>query len=219
MAPNGNVTPRLKLREMASLPHPSVVTRSDWGCPEKDGASPQYTSVTHLIIHHSAITRRDEDWRRFVLDVWEFHVLTKGWDDIGYNFLIDPAGVIYEGRAGGDDVRGAHFICANENTMGVALIGNFEETLPSELALESLTRLLAWKSDQRGIDPLGSTFHPATQLMLSNIAGHCDGNDASPDSSACPVGTVCPGSFLYRMLPTIRDNVRDLILTQGTGEK
>lgn len=203
---------------MAFFPLPTIISRSEWGCPNEGHSPAQHTSVTHLIVHHTAITREDENWRRFVLDVWELHVATRGWDDIGYNFMIDPDGVIYEGRAGGEDVRGAHFICANESTMGVALIGNFEERRPSIEAVGSLARLLAWKCDQRRIDPIGSTYHPATRLWLRNIAGHRDGNDAPPESGACPSGTVCPGAFLYEMLPSIRERVRGLITAEGSGD-
>ncbi len=192
---------------MANLPS-SYVSRSEWECPEElPSATPRYTTVSHLIIHHTAIPREDEDWPQAVLDIWNLHVLTRGWDDIGYNVVIDPNGVIYEGRAGGDNVHGAHFICANENTMGIALIGNFEETVPAEAAISSLIELLAWKCVQLGIDPLDSTWHEPTKLLLPNIAGHRDGDEASTEGGACPVGTLCPGTLLYQLLPDIRQRV------------
>ncbi|MEP7271994.1 MAG: N-acetylmuramoyl-L-alanine amidase [Acidobacteriota bacterium] len=193
---------------MANFSHP-YVSRSEWGGPEAPLLSKlRYTTVTHLIIHHTAISREDEDWPKALMDIWKLHVTTRGWDDIGYNFVIDPNGVIYEGRAGGENVRGAHFICANENTMGIAVIGNFEETPPPQAAVSSLIELLAWKCREVEIDPLGANWHSATKLLLPNIAGHRDGNEAPSDSSACPVGTVCPGAFLYRLLPAIRQRVR-----------
>jgi hypothetical protein len=190
-----------------AIARPDIVARSEWGAPEAIQA-PQYTKVTHIIVHHTAISRDDRDWPAFLRDIWQFHVETRGWDDVGYNYVIDPDGVIYEGRAGGDDVRGAHFICANENTMGVALVGDFEVAAPSEAAVESLVSLLAWKCDQRAIDPVGTTFHEGTQLWLRNISGHQDGNEAPAESGACPVGTVCPGRGLYELLPEIRERVR-----------
>ena len=192
---------------MSFVPRPEIVTRVEWGCPECI-AIPEYTEVTHLIIHHTAMTREDAHWKELLREIWELHVTTRGWNDIGYNFLIDPDGVIYEGRAGGDDVRGAHFICANENTMGVSLIGDFEVEGPSEAAVASLVALLAWKCDQRGIEPIGSTFHDATGLWLRNISGHLDGNDASPEAGACPVGTLCPGRHLYELMASIREQVQ-----------
>ena len=148
---------------MPFLPKPEILARSDWDCPATNSV-PQYTTVTHLIIHHTAISRDDADWPKFMRDIWDLHVSTRGWDDIGYNYVIDPNGLIYEGRGGGDDVRGAHFICANENTLGVALMGDFDEASPTAESLSSLVALLGWKCDQREIDPLGSTFHEGTQL-------------------------------------------------------
>lgn len=192
---------------MANFPLISV-SRSAWGCPnESPESAPRYTTVTHLIIHHTVLPRDDGNWALAVRDIWDFHTITRGWEDIGYNVLIDPAGVLYEGRAGGDGVRGAHFICANENTMGIALIGNFEETMPTTATISTLIDLLTSKCLQYGIDPLASTWHEATKLYLPNIAGHRDGNQAPSDSGACPAGTLCPGNSLYEQLPEIRYQV------------
>ena len=196
-----------------ALVQPQIVDRSEWGGPSAT-REPEYTEVTHIIVHHTVISRDDCDWTAFLRDVWDLHVTTRGWDDIGYNYVIDPAGVIYEGRAGGENVRGAHFVCANENTMGVALIGDFEMSSPSAEALSSLAALLAWKCDQRGIDPLGSSLHKATNLLLGHISGHCDGNEAPPESGACPIGTLCPGAGLYSLLPEIRQRVNELMSDQ-----
>src|SRR5437016_1926200 len=65
------------------------------------------------------------DWAAVVRSIWVLHVQGNGWNDIGYNYLIDPNGVLYEGRGGGDGVMGAHFSCVNSGTMGVALLGTF----------------------------------------------------------------------------------------------
>ena len=199
---------------MVVYPKPPVVTRVEWGCPDGDGnprGTPQYTTVTHLVVHHTATDNEADDWAAVVRAVWNFHVFTRGWSDIGYNYLIDPRGVIYDGRAGGDDVRGAHFVCANEGTMGICLIGLFDSVTPTTAALGSLARLLAWKCRQRGIDPLGASFHGATRLQLNHISGHRDGDHAPPESGACPVGTECPGEMLYRLLPEIRGRVAQLL--------
>jgi hypothetical protein len=199
---------------MAAYQIPKILTRADWNCPVEIPASvPEYTHVTHLIIHHTAIELGNEDFPEVVRRIWELHVRGNGWDDIGYNLVIDPDGRIYEGRAGGDGVQGAHFICANENTMGVAMIGEFEEALPAESAVDSLIRVLAWKCKVFGIDPLGVTFHEPTGLELANIAGHRDGNSAKPDSDACPANTVCPGERLYELLPEIRMRVSEIMRT------
>jgi uncharacterized protein (TIGR03437 family) len=137
--------------------------------------------------------------------IWNFHVFERGWADIGYNYLIDPNGLIYEGRSGGDNVIGAHFSGVNAGTMGVAMLGTYTDVTPTVKALNSLKKLLAWKSDQRGLDPEGASLHAASQLNLKTISGHRDG----------PGVTECPGDAFYPLLPEIRTEVKSLL--SGVG--
>jgi hypothetical protein len=202
-----------------SLARPTVVSRTEWGCPEGQSSAswaPQYTDVSHLIVHHTATASASSDWPAQVRSIWTVHTYTRDWGDIGYNYLIDPLGVIYEGRSGGDDVIGAHFSCANSNTMGVALLGEFGAAAPTLEAQDSLERLLAWKASQRGIDPLGASEHPPTELVLDNISGHRDAN-GSP--TACTTTTICPGDQLYALLPEIRTAVAVAIPEPGASER
>ena len=195
-----------------ALTKPSVVSRTSWGCPSGENSplwTPQYTTVTHLVVHHSATANTSANWAADVLSIWNYHTYTQGWGDIGYNYLIDPNGVIYEGRAGGDNVIGAHFSCQNGGTFGVCMLGTYTSVSPTAAALSSLKQLLAWKADQRGIDPLGSTYHSGTHLTLSNICGHRDANPAYP-AYACS-STDCPGDTLYALLPSIRSDVYNII--------
>lgn len=194
---------------------PPVVSRTAWGCPEGQSSprwAPAYTTATHLIVHHTDTTNTATDWPAQVRSIWTYHANASGnnWGDIGYNYLIDPNGTVYEGRAGGDNVIGAHFSCVNTNTLGVALLGNYSSTSPTQVARTNLEKLLAWKADQRAINPLQTSYHPPSQLTLNNISGHRDAN-SSPAPTACPKGTVCPGSTLYSLLPSIRTNVNTLI--------
>ena len=193
---------------------PEVVSRSDWGCPDgsrSPGWAPEFTVVTHLIVHHSAGANAAGNWAQVVRDIWVFHASSvasggRGWGDIGYNYLIDPKGTIYEGRAGGDNVIGAHFSCVNGGTMGVCLLGTFNSVEPTRAALESLGKILAWKAAQRQLDPVGVTYHPGSKLPLPNISGHRHANDSTVACSK----TECPGDKLFAMLPTIRENVKSL---------
>src|SRR6266849_2371364 len=96
----------------ADISAPPIVTREQWGCtpqtcPAKD--PPLYTTVTHLIVHHTDNLNTAADWAAVVRAIWVLHVQGNGWNDIGYNYLVDPNGLLYEGRAGGDGVLGAHF--------------------------------------------------------------------------------------------------------------
>ncbi|MBO0799077.1 MAG: N-acetylmuramoyl-L-alanine amidase [Blastocatellia bacterium] len=183
---------------------PHLITRTEWGCPDGQITSHgplSYTTVTHLIIHHTVNDNDAPDWREVVLNIWKFHVFERGFADIGYNYLIDPNGAIYEGRAGGDNVQGAHFSGVNAGTMGVGLIGTYTDVEPKQAALHSLEKLFAWKCRQRRLDPLGSSLHAASQLELSTISGHCDG----------PKPTQCPGDLLYGLLPLIREDVNRMM--------
>jgi len=191
-------------------PKPPVVTRTEWGCPDGQittHGSLNYTTVTHLIVHHTAMGNEapNSDWPAITRSIWNFHVFDRGWADIGYNYLIDPNGVIYEGRSGGDNVVGAHFSGVNGGTMGVAMLGEFTSEAPTAEALNSLKKILAWKCDQRNLNPEGTSLHAASQLNLRTISGHRDG----------PGATECPGDVFYPLLPAIRTDVKDLLSGAG----
>ena len=183
-------------------PLPANLTRVQW-CPAGNcppDPDPTLTTTTHLIVHHSAGTNTSNDWAAVVRSIWNFHVNGNGWADIGYNWLIDPNGVIYIGR--GDGILGAHFCAQNTATTGVCMLGDFTAITPTAAAISSLQSLLAWKACDVGADPLGAGFHPPSGLNLQYISGHRDG-----------CNTACPGDAFYPLLPTIRQGVADHINT------
>jgi len=155
------------------------------------------------VVHHTAGANDLVDWAAEVRNIWYFHTYSNGWGDIGYNFLIDPNGVIYEGRAGGAGAIGAHFSCRNTNTVGIALLGTFSNVAPTDAALASLEKVLADLCRLNAIDPTALLYHPPSQLLLPTILGHRDGN---PSTQTC-TRTECPGDVLYSMLPMIRTDV------------
>jgi N-acetylmuramoyl-L-alanine amidase-like protein/Ig-like domain-containing protein len=179
-----------------------VQTRVDWGCPDGEGSrwTPAYTNVTHAVVHHTAGSNALVDWQAEVRSIWYYHTFTNGWGDIGYNFLIDPNGVVYEGRAGGDGAIGAHFSCRNSNTAGIALLGTFTSVAPADAAVQSLKRLLGEIVAKHSIDPTATMLHPSSGLNLPTILGHRDGN---VPGATCTI-TECPGDVVYSMLPAIR---------------
>jgi len=204
----------LAVLEQLFTDEPLMLSRTEWGCPdgeESPGLNEVTTEVTHLIVHHTATSNSSADWPATVRAIWSYHTIDRGWGDIGYNFLIDPLGTIYVGRAGGDNIRGAHFSCQNSGTQGIAVIGDYSLEAPTTAAIESLETLLAWLASREGIDPVAVSFHDGTQLDLSNIAGHRDGN---PSTTTCST-TVCPGNTFYPMLADIRNNVEVLIADSG----
>jgi hypothetical protein len=184
-----------------SCPLPAHTKRQDWGSAFGLGSQiyippAAYTKVTHLIVHHSAGTNSSNNWKGVVASIFDFHVNTNGWQDVGYNWLIDPNGVIYEGRGGGDNVRGAHMCGYNNQTMGVCMLGNFELIEPSIAMMQSLQQLLAYKACKESIAPTGSSNIVSHTGFMKNISGHKEG--------CAPNYTSCPGKFLFAKMEAIR---------------
>ncbi len=202
-----------KIEELARGPvkaaqAPAIVSRAGWGCtpescPRRDAPAP--TTVTHLIVHHTAGGNAAADWPAVVRSIWALHVNTNGWNDIGYNFLIDPNGVAYEGR--GDGILGAHFSAVNTGTMGVALLGTYSTQPPTDAALATLERLLAWQAERWKLDAAAPALHAASGLRLNTISGHRDAG-LSPRASGA---TECPGNAVYGLLERLRRSVPRLV--------
>jgi hypothetical protein len=183
-----------------SLPQPSFVNRAGWGCTQV--WSPSTTTVTHLIVHHAAGTNSSSDWGAVVLAIWNQHTGTNGYSDIGYNWLIAPNGVLYEGRyrSSTDNITGAHFCGTNGGTMGVCMLGDYTNITVTTAARATLAQLLAWKACERNINALATAFHAGSNLTLNNISGHRDG-----------CATQCPGNTFYPDLPAVRIDVNNLM--------
>ncbi len=182
-----------------------IRARSEWGSPDGEGSrwTPAYTTVTHVVIHHTAGANSVPDWDAEMRSIWYLHTVTNGWGDIGYNYLIDPNGVVYEGRAGGNGAIGAHFSCRNTNTAGVSLLGTYTSVSPTPAALASLRRLIAEITRRNGIDPTAIVTHVPSALLVPTILGHRDGNASNLTCST----TTCPGDVLYGLLAAIRTDV------------
>ncbi len=192
-------------RRLGAAGEPEVVTRAGWGCGANctPREAPVFAPVTHLVVHHSAGANESRDWPAVIRSIWVLHVQGNGWNDIGYNYLVDPNGVIYEGRAGGDGVIGAHFSGVNTGTMGVCMVGTYSVQAPSGVAVESLKKLLMWQASRLKLDASGQTLHAASGLTLNVISGHRDAG-LSPRASGA---TECPGNVLYSYLPGLRRDV------------
>ncbi|MEZ4686097.1 MAG: N-acetylmuramoyl-L-alanine amidase [Bacteroidia bacterium] len=184
-------------------PLPQHVSRQGWGCPDGNNpscSSPVVTQVSHLVVHHSAGSNTSSNWANTVRAIWNYHTGSNGWCDIGYNWLIDPNGVVYEGRGGGDNILGAHFCGTNTGTMGVCLLGDYRVDTPSGPMMRSLERLLAWKGCKENIAVLDSGYHNASSRTLPFVTGHRLG-----------CSTTCPGDEVYNRLPFVRVNTADSI--------
>lgn len=214
---------------------PAFVPRTAWGGSNviRNSRAPRWRPATHLVVHHSAdpnsLRPTEATWTDRVRAEWAFHRYQRGWGDLGYNWVIDPNGVIYEGRNGSSDPTrdavGVHD-AANEGSMSVVLLGTFGPRsrpgamAPTAAAQAALVRLLAWKAGQRAIDPLGSSVYEGCATsraclrvhpggVVGNIVGH---REVIPSSSACP------GDLAMEVLPSIRGRVAEALLTPEDGK-
>lgn len=187
-------------------PKPFVVSRAAW-CTHSDcnySAGLEYYPVSHLIVHHTVSNNTSSDWAAVVRAIWNFHTYSRGWGDIGYNYLIDPNGVIYEGHNGGDNVVGTHASGANKGSMAASLMGTFTDPptgiRPPDPMLNSLVELLSWKTDQRDINIFdASRTLPNIAWGLPHLMGHRDVYGT----------TECPGNQAHRLIPWLRDQIAD----------
>jgi N-acetylmuramoyl-L-alanine amidase/Fibronectin type III domain len=206
----------------AATAEPSVVSREGWGAdPAYMTWAPQFYPTEKLIVHHTATSDNYTDRagaEAQIRSIYYYHSVTQDWGDIGYNFLIDKFGTIYEGRYSrdytganptGDDATGrgvtaAHTAGWNSGTVGVALLGTLTTHDATPAARDALTRLLAWEASRNGINPEATEAYvnPVSGATITspNIAGHRD-----------YAATACPGDTFYPTLPAIRHDVAALI--------
>jgi hypothetical protein len=214
----------LRARFVRALPHaparraraaarqqsgPAIDPRAGWGgdsVPPRSG--PSYGDVQMAFVHHtvSAVDYAPEESAGIILGIARYHRDSNGWNDIGYNFLVDRYGVIFEGRAGGVEaaIVGAQAQGYNSHSTGIACLGTFTSLPLDSPAMESLARLIGWKLSLHGVPTLGqvtlesgggaSNRYPSgTPVTFERVSGHRDGD-----------ATSCPGDALYAQLPDLR---------------
>ncbi|MFK4066237.1 peptidoglycan recognition protein [Streptomyces sp. NPDC029674] len=189
-------------------PRPRIITRKGWRANEKIREKNfAYTkTVKAAFVHHTASGNnyRCSQAGSVLRSIYRYHVKSTGWRDLGYNFVVDKCGNIYEGRAGGvaKPVLGAHTLGFNSNTMGVAVLGSYSGTTPPKSAVKAVARLTAWKLGLYGANPRATTYlksgggnlyKKGRKVRLRVISGHRDG-----------FRTECPGKRLYQKLGTAR---------------
>ncbi|WP_436527415.1 peptidoglycan recognition protein family protein [Actinoplanes sp. HUAS TT8] len=194
--------------EIPARPVPRLMTRAAWGADESMVKEPPtYTGPVQVFFVHHTATGNDYSCQSstgVVRGIEAYQVKSKGWNDIGYNFLVDKCGTIFEGRRGGVDrnVLGAHTLGFNTNASAVAVIGDFRSTPISAAARLSVAQLAAYKLGGAGNAPYsrvaltsggGPKFAVGRRVLLNRISGHRDAGL-----------TECPGTALYRQLTAIR---------------
>ncbi len=205
----------------ALAPKPRIVKRASWGADLPSGGCPprgpaEYGSVRAAVIHHTvnANDYTPEEAPSIVLGICRFHVYGNGWNDIGYNALVDRYGTIYEGRAGGlkRPVVGAQAQGFNDQTTSIASIGDHTSEAPTPAAQSAIIRFLAWKMAVNRAYPVTGTvqltsgggsesrYRAGTVITVPRIVGHLT------------LGlTACPGGAMIPLIPQITAAVQKRI--------
>ena len=198
---------KVPLRSISTAGSPLILSRLAWGANERirRGRARYANALRFSIVHHTAgsNTYSRAQSAAIVRGIQLYHVRSNGWDDIGYNFLVDKYGQVFEGRFGGVDrnVIGAHAAGFNTGSVGVALLGNYDAGAVTPAARTALVRLLAWRLDVAHVDPLSllnwtsggnPRFPSGIPVTLRAVGGHRDTGFTS-----------CPGTRLYAELNSI----------------
>jgi hypothetical protein len=190
----------------AGAAKPYIYTRAQWGADESlRRAAPSYGQVQLGFVHHtvSSNSYTPDQVPAMIRGIYAYHVKAEGWNDIGYNFLIDRFGRTWEGRYGGMDraVVGAQTLNYNAWSTGVSAIGNFDVAAPPQAMTDAFKRLFAWKLSLGGIPAIGTVY--ANNKYFQRISGHRDG-----------FLTACPGRYLYAKMAEIRAGAAALMSGQ-----
>jgi len=193
---------------------PPIVTRAEWGADETlkrstGGCERSFHPLQQIFVHHTAGSNYDYNGAATMRAIYAYHTQSRGWCDLGYNFVIDWSGRIYEGRWArnyvaqephdsenyrGYVVAGAHVAGFNSGSVGISLMGNFTSIGPPVAMKQSLKAMLAWEADRHGLNPTGT--HSFNGRRMRVIGGHRDAGQ-----------TACPGNKVYEQLPNYRRSV------------
>ncbi len=194
----------------SALDIPKIIYRSQWGANEAKVTSPaQYVRTDKFIIHHTASSELVSDsdgsgeYKNMVNNIFLYHINGRGWNDIGYNYLIDPNGNIYEGRNGGNEVVGVHAGSYNKGSIGISVLGTYGGTVKNERIshpltskiIKSLEKLIGWVAANNSINLNKINGQNSKGKNIDGVIGHRD------------IGaTNCPGDELYQKLSSIQNN-------------
>lgn len=178
-----------------------IISRAGWGADEtlrfenKNPKGrmiwpPSYAPIEKIIIHHTVTDNNSPDPAAAIRSVYFYHAVTRGWGDVGYNYLVDWQGQVYEGRFGGVNVIGGHALQYNVGSIGIALLGNLDLTKPPQVMLDSITSLVQLRASNVDVTE-AADFQDLNDCP--NLCGHRD-----------VMSTSCPGELCYPLLPTLR---------------
>ncbi|MER7570570.1 FG-GAP-like repeat-containing protein [Streptomyces sp. NPDC126514] len=210
--PTPTPTPTVPAPRPSTVVKPPIITQAEWGASTDYNGTPSYgTDIKAAVVHHTGVdsdnTLSCAESKARMRTIQQAH-FGQDYFDVGYNFVVDKCGQIFEGRSGGMDlpVTGAHDAGFNTDTLGISYIGNFESAKPTKAALDAIARVVAWKFGMYGIDPTGKVkltsraplnysgnkVAEGQPIELPRVFGHKDTN-----------ATACPGLNLYPKLGQI----------------
>ena len=190
-----------------------ILTRQDWGADENLMQWPaRYQRVQKAIVHHTVTSDGGSDVAAAIRSIYYFHAVTRGWGDIGYNYIVDKFGNIWTGRQGGDHAIAGHAYGWNNGTIGIAALGDYSSAQPTSPLQGAIANIIAMKFAQLGLQPFGAEVFVHQEenssgqwsnVMSSppNIIGHRDANYIQSQTGG---QTACPGNGIYNMLDGLR---------------
>jgi hypothetical protein len=201
-------SPLRPLRALQAAPdQPEIVSRAGWGAVESlRRGDPGYADAVRMVFVHHTDTPNGygpDEVPAIIRSIYTYHVRSNGWKDIGYNFLVDAFGRVFEGRAGGIDrpVIGAQTGGFNTGSAGIAVIGDGGSAPLTAATREALSKLIAWRLDVAHIDPLGRAtltsagndrYAAGKSATFRVVSGHRDA-----------LSTDCPGALIYPELDAV----------------
>lgn len=179
----------------------SITNRAGWGADESLRFNAQggeiwtreYVPIKKIVVHHTV--SNDPNPKVIIRAIYYYHAVTRGWGDIGYNFLIDRNGRIYEGRYGGDSVVGGHALSYNYGSVGVAVLGDFRFDSLNNPIKNALQKVAVWKLTKHGVDPTVKSHF--VDRNLPAVFGH-----------GLVRPTECPGINLKNDMDALRSRTR-----------
>lgn len=207
------------LGAVAGLAVPTVIPRSAWGAAPQVCTPDVAATLVGAVVHHTAGSNAYSTVAEAMQQIRNdqaYHIGTRGWCDLGYNFVVDKWGNIYEGRANSLalPVIGVHAGGFNTGTVGVSMLGDYTSIAPSAATLESVSQIIGYRLGAYGRNPVGqmvyttlggenSRYAAGTTLTLPVVIGHRD-----------VAYTACPGTMGYPTLGAIRDRAQRIAFSE-----
>src|SRR2546422_9092807 len=200
-----------------------ILTRQEWAADERLMQwIPRYPQKVQKAVVHHTVTDDGGNGQvaAAIRAIYYYHAITRGWGDIGYNYLVDKYGNVWTGRQGGDNTEGGHAYGWNKGSIGIAAIGTYSVKAPTPAMVASIANIIAMKFSQFGVQPYGADpfvhqeqARDGTWVNVTsnppNVQGHRDCNYIQSQYGG---QTACPGNALYAQLPAIRQMAQTAVI-------